>query len=392
MKLPGNSLGISDAKQFEACPMLFHENMKRHTAKSGRQDYEGYSPVLAFGNALHEAAEEIVAMDGEIYLDDAVERAWARWGRHVPNEMFEELVEDCKTVIARSQDAKNLELIACEEDHRVAVFVGEKDPEKQMLDEENETYFYRFKIDALYRDKNDPSHFIVRDFKTVRKRRTQSEVDEDIQLTAYDYGVRELYGNQVKKVTIWYDQVKFEPLFTSRDNHDRRLFETWIISQIKQVLDAPEEAVANTPKLNDHCAWCPLLESCGIVEIINDVHLAKIAARSGRIASETSMDEYVEVFQEAKQSIKALKEYEKRIGDWLKENNGEYAGKQYTTTFVNRTVWKPRDLYQIFGDKAFDMLTPVAKGKIGADNFKEASQELEHTATIVSGGERLNAK
>ena len=76
----------------------------------------------------------------------------------------------------------------------------------------------------------------------------------------------------------------------------------------------------------------------------------------------------------------------------LRPEQGEYAGKSYSTTFVNRTVWKPRDLYNLFGDKAFDMMTPVGKGKIGKDNLKVYSRELEEISTITSGGERLNSR
>lgn len=390
MKLPGNSLGISDAKQFEECPMLFYENMKRHSGVEPAE-YTGYSYPLAFGNALHEAAELVVANDGEAYLDDAVEHAWTRWGRHLPAESYEELRDDIKTVIDRSGVADNLELIAVEKDMKVSVFVGESDEKKQMLDEEHVEYFYRFKIDALYRDRNDPGHFIIRDFKTVRRRRSQAEVDEDMQLTAYDFGIREMLGNEVTKVTIWYDQVKFQELFTSREEHDRQMFKGWITARIREILDVPVEAVANTPKLNEYCSWCPLLETCGIIDKINDVHLAQIKALSGRVESAEDLDSYIEKFDTAKNSMKALKEYTERISKFLKNNPGTYAGKSYSTTFVNRIVWDPKTLFEIFGEDAFKMMSPVSKNKIGK-KFESAAQELEHTAIIAPGGERLNSK
>jgi len=389
MKLPNNSVGISDAKQFNECPKLFFHSMRRHTGIEP-EIYTGYSHILAYGQALHEGAEYIVRDVDNAYLDDVVDFAWAKWGRHLTPEHHKELREDLKTVLDRSVEADNLELVACEEDMAVPVYLGRS--KDGALDEQKEWYKYRFRIDALYKDKDDPGHFIIRDFKTVRRRKLQSQIDSEKQFTAYDYGVRELYGNEVKKVTIWYDQVKFDPLFTTRSESDRMDFEEWIRSQIIAMLDMPENDVANTPRLNKFCGWCPLLESCEIVPMMSAYALAEVSLLTDRISPDKSFEDFLGDYYNAKDAMKALKAFTTSVEKTLKDNPGVHGGREWYHIPVKSTKISARAAFEILGEEIFETLPDIAVSSLPSElvDGKEAAIDLVKTEKIQS--ERLSSR
>lgn len=393
MRLPGNSLGVSDAEQFHLCPKKFFRSMLRHTREEGAPDHEliaHHSEILCFGSCVHDAAL-LVARNPEIYLDDAVDHAWRIWSPYLQPHHHAELRQDVQVIIDRSLEAVDtLDLVTAEEDWKVPVFVGRADG--GLDEEEGEWYYYRFKIDALYRRKDDPSHYVIRDFKTTRRRRWQDDIDSDMQFTAYDFGVREALGEEVQKVTIWYDQVKHGEVFSSRDQHDRIAFQEYIESTIKAVLDAPTEEVMDTYKLNQWCGWCPLLEGCGVVDHANDLALIEIAAMKGDMDDAPDIKPYIERYERSKLAVKALEEYNSRMSGWLKNNLGTHGNKTYTQSTVETPKWRASDLVDIVGEGVLDKLPLVSKTTIKdylADpDLSEALMSIRKKA----GYERLNAK
>lgn len=397
MKLPRNSLGVSDAKQWADCPKLFFKSMQRHTMVPGTPDPQlvaGASDPLSYGSAMHEAAEAIVR-NPDIYLDDAVDIAWKKWSQYLKPEHHAELKEDCAVMIERTREALDtLELVASEEDWQAPIFVGR--PGIDGDEEEGEWYYYRFRIDALYRKKDDPTHYVIRDFKSVRRQRFQTDVDEDIQFTGYDYGVRAMLGEGVEKVTIWYDSTKFKEIFSSRDEHDRQKFEEWIESTIKAILATPTEEVMDTFKLNDWCSWCPLLETCGVVNYANDLALAEIALNRGENPSKVSkavdLPKYIKDYERSKQAIKALEEYNSRIGEFLKSNPGTYSGRQYYTSVVNTPKWRAEDVFDLIGKKSLKSFGQVSKTSL-KKYLDDPNLGPDLMAIALPGGyERLNSK
>lgn len=394
MKLPENALGISDAKQFQDCPKLFHRNMLRHIRAEGAPDdslITQNSEILSYGSCVHDAAL-LVVQDPDIYIDDAVDAAWAKWSPYLQPRHHAELREDVGVIIERTKETEeNLELVCAEEDWKVPVFVGREDG---ALDEvKGEWYYYRFRIDALYRRKDDPTHYVIRDFKTTRRQRFQSDIDDDIQFTAYDYGVREALGEGVSQVTIWYDQIKHGEIFSSRDECDRIRFQEYIESTIKAVLDMPVERVIDTFKLNEWCGWCPLLETCQVVDYANDLVKFELSQMSGNdFATIKDVEPYVERYKLSKQAVKTLEEYNSRIGEFLKNNPGDYAGVSYSTSVVQMPKWKLSDLYEILGEKAIDLAGTISKSAIKDYLNNEAYMEALMAVRVQGGFERLNAK
>lgn len=395
MKLPENSLGISDAIQFHECPKLFLRNMSRHTRSEGALDETmigGHSEILAYGSCVHDAAL-IIAENPEIYLDDAVDQAWKKWAAWLSPERHAELREDAAVVQQRSIEAmENLELVCAEQELKVPIFVG-RGEEGGLDEEEGIWYYYRFRIDALYRRKDDPTHYVIRDFKTTRRQKFQSDIDEDMQFTAYDYGVREAFGKNVNQVTIWYDQLKHGEIFSSRTERDRIKFQEYIESTIKAVLDTPVEVVAETYHLNEWCSWCPLLDSCGVIDHvigISKIDLMKNADLDG--FDPEMVENMVGQYETVRQAQKALKEYADRVSDFLKNNPGTYAGKKYYTSNVRQIKWKARDVFDLVGDGFVDKL-PLVSSTALKEYLNNPDYADELTALGIQGGyEKLSSR
>lgn len=362
MKLPANSLGVSDALQFGKCPALFHYQMVRHTDPEFTllQNAAGQTSMpLAFGNALHMAAEETLK-NPDIYPDDAVDIAWAEWGHLLEPEHRQELKEDVLTVIQRSEEAPNLELISCEEEMSVPLFVGSDNPENKMLDEEHTWYSYRFRIDGLYRDRDDPTHLIIRDFKTYRQPKFQKDVDGDYQFSGYAHGVKQLFP-ECERVTIWVDQVKWTELFTTRTDYDMQLFAEWMESTIRSILDKPEADVMNTIKLNEHCSWCPLLMDCGIRDIVLEYDLDKLDHDLGNT---TEFAQRVTIYEQVKDAAKMLDEYRKRLAADIMERPGIYNGREYYKNVVPKKQYDVVDLFERLGKPVIESLGPMSKTQV----------------------------
>jgi hypothetical protein len=391
VKLPDNALGVSDAMQFHDCPKLFHKNMLRHTPSDvDEQAVTGMSYPLAFGQALHESALAVVK-NPDIYIDDAVDIGWRRWGYLLKPGDHAELKEDVAVVIQRTLEAENLELVEAEQDWKVPLFIGSKNEESD--EEEGKYYYYRFKIDALYRDKRDPTHYVIRDFKTYRGEKFQNDIDSMMQFTAYDYGVRQAVGEGVERVTIWVDQTKHGEVFSSRNASDRVKFEEWMTSAIKSILAIPEEEVANTFKLNQWCSYCPLLASCAVVDYANDFALAQIANERGfEDSAKYTMAESVEKYETAKQAAKVLDEYTKLVSSWLKKNPGKYGNVSYYPSYVSTQKFSAKDVYEIVGEEIFECIPDLSK-KALKSILQDEGIALELLKVAKSSGyQKINAK
>ena len=391
MKLPENSLGVSDAEQWHECQQKFHLSMQRHL---GVEQLRGgvLSFPLAYGNALHDAAQEILESDNleDVYVDDVLDVAWAKWSSHLTPESHAELKEDIQTVLLRSLSANNLELICCEEDMSVPLFTGRE--QGGALDEESVWYKYRFKIDALYRKKDDPTHYVIRDFKTTRQQMFQNDIDKMQQFTAYDFGIRRLFPD-AKEVTIWYDQVKFREMFTSRDAEDRIKFEEYMRSTILSVLDTPEEKVANTHKLNNWCSWCPLLDSCGVLEDCTSYGLVEIARNAKLEGAKEASDNFIGDYEKTKQAIKALEEHKKRMNATIKNTGGIYGDKVFYESYVDKPTWKLQDIASIIGaERAIKLAPTISKQKMKQLLDTPLRDELMNIANMTGHSRIISRK
>lgn len=400
MRLPDNSLGISDALQFHRCPRLFTHNIRRFS--------EGEEPIyaagqlsmpLAYGNAVHEGALAIVR-NPEIYLDDALDLAWAEWSHALAPEHHAELKRDLQTILDRTQEAPNLKLVAAEQDMKVPIYRGAADPDEQMGDEEAVWYHYRFKIDALYEDMDEPGHYVIRDFKSYRRKKWQSDIDEDDQFTAYSYGVKRMFGEAVQRVTVWCDQVKHEggEIFTTRTETEELAFEEFMRSQIRAVLHTPYEELANRPRLNEFCSWCPILETCSVLDYATDFGLARIGDRAKELVPDAaSLADFHDTYKEAKLAIKALEAFKDRFEEAIKEDieegeRIEIGETSYGLSRIDSVVYPAKDVASIVGKDAYLSVAPMLSKKAVEPLVERGFEDALANVAVPAGHYRLSGR
>lgn len=244
-QLPNDSIGISDVLDHRECPQRMEYGMRRHaTLPDGRKDEPpGHTNwTNAYGSAIHEAIH-LVETEG-LTNGQAIERVWEIFGGYLSPDELTMLGEDIDSY--RRDCPVGMELIAAERDVRVPLFIHK-----------GVQIYFRFKIDALYRRKDDHTVFYLRDYKSSKHKRSQKDVDEDPQMWAYNWGIHELYPECVSLLQS-YEQLRFGNLLTSKNAEQRKEMRRWLELSIKAVLNDTE----HKPKQNEWCPWCPLASTC----------------------------------------------------------------------------------------------------------------------------------
>lgn len=245
MKLPGNAIGISDLLDWRECPQRMEHGMRRHaTLPDGNKDEPpGHTNwTNAYGSAIHHAIHLVET--AKLNNSDAIDLTWAIYGGYLDPEHLALLKEDLDHY--RGDTPLGMELVAAEVDARVPLMVID-----------GVQHYFRFKLDALYRRIADPTFFYHRDYKSSAHRKTQQEVDKDLQMWSYNWGIFMLYP-EIKSLLQSYEQLKFGNLTTSKNREQRAEMREWLERTVRAVL-ADEKM---EPKQNDWCPWCPLVATC----------------------------------------------------------------------------------------------------------------------------------
>lgn len=247
--LPDNSIGISDLLDWRECPQRMEYGMRRHvTLPDGTKDEPpGHTNwTNAYGSAIHDCIHEVETTG--CTNEEAVDRAWPRYATYLAPDELALLKEDMDAY--RGDTPLGMELVAAEVDARVPLLVHE-----------GVQVFFRFKIDALYRRVDDHTVFFQRDYKSSKHRRSQADVDKDLQQWAYNFGVHELYP-ECSSLLQSYEQLRFGNLLTSKSPHQRKQMREWLErTALAMIADTKHE-----PKINEWCPWCPLVLTCNQTE------------------------------------------------------------------------------------------------------------------------------
>jgi hypothetical protein len=253
----GYAIGISDILDYRECPERMAVNMQRHLGAEEKIDWTN-----AYGSAIHMAIEWLTVWEdqtveqredagGPIHTEaaysEAIGKSWERYGDYLDPEHLKMLTEDLQSWHKR--DPRGFELIKAEQDLKIPLFVFEG---KQI--------YYRFKIDALYRSRENRSIWLMRDYKSSQHRKTDNEVHADRQMTAYNLGIHEYYP-ECKHLIQLYEQLRFGTVTTSRTQADREIFKQWLIRNVTKILH--DEDIQ--PKINGYCKWCPMVMECPAV-------------------------------------------------------------------------------------------------------------------------------
>lgn len=326
MDLPDNSIGISDLIAFTECPRKMSYGMRRHVARGEQSEASmpessQYGAVYArmYGSAIHDVIHDVE--DG-FSDDDAIQRAWTTYGEYLEPDDLDMMRQDIE--VYRQRDVPQARLIASEEDCRVPLFVH---PVYGQI-------YFRFKLDRLYERIDAPGIFIHKDYKSSRHAKSQKDVDEDKQMWSYNWAIHELYP-EVDRLFQLYDQLRFGEIAARRKTDQQRaLIKEWLVKTATAVLDkkAREEDGLLPPKKNEWCAWCPILESCPVIDHLLDFGRVEIEAlaptiKEGRktlqLVEPTKIDEYLEKFDEAKAAIGVLERFRDSVAEILKNMPAE---------------------------------------------------------------------
>lgn len=245
MKLPDDSIGISDLLDYRECPQRMEHGMRRHTKlPDGTKDEPPGATnwTNAYGSAIHDAIH-LVETEG-LTNEEAVSRVWPTYSGYLDPEDLAMLQEDLDAY--RGDTPLGMVLVVAEMDVRVPLFMHE-----------GRQIYFRFKLDALYRRIDNPTVFYHRDYKSSKHRKTQAEVDKDLQMWAYNWGIFELFP-EAQSLIQSYEQLRFGNLTTSKNSEQRRQMKLWLIETVKAVL-ADEKM---EPRQNEWCPWCPLVVTC----------------------------------------------------------------------------------------------------------------------------------
>lgn len=253
MRLPDDSIGISDLLAWRECPQRFALQMRRHgEAVPGEIDWKN-----AYGSAIHDAIH-IVAENGS-NAEQAVTKVWPTYAGFLDPEDLALLKQDIERY--RGDTPLGMEPVGFEMEGRVPLFLHE-----------GRQIYFRFRIDALYRRRDDHTVFYHRDYKSSKWRKTQAEVDSDPQMWAYNWAIHELYP-ECRSLLQSYEQLRFGNLPTSKNDDQRSKVKPWLIETTRAVLEDEDLK----PRQNEWCPYCPLLLTCDETKRATRVWQSKLA-------------------------------------------------------------------------------------------------------------------
>jgi hypothetical protein len=355
MKLPDNSIGISDINAWRDCPQRMAFGMQRWEEEGEAPEAEG--PNTAYGSAIHFAIEYV---ERELATnDEAIQAAFSEYGKWLDPGDLERMKKDMDTYRTRDREFAGFRAVAVEDDFRVPMF-----------EHNGETIYFRFKLDRVYQSVSDPTHFVHVDYKSSKWKKNQQEVHEDPQMWSYNFGIHEIFP-ECESLQQFYDQLLYGMVPTRKSAAQREQIKEWLIKQMRAILGDEEME----PKFNMWCPWCALLESCPEPRRTAEFARARIAALApedqdtGKLDVDPDLIEvYISEAENAKTIIKALEKFIASINGVVRDMPTAvrtYHGYDIGAKELN--VWTPsglREAHRILGD---DFYTVVKLGKTTLD-------------------------
>lgn len=354
MELPNDQIGISDVIAWRECPRRMSFSMKRWTEEGDPP--EATNESNAYGSAIHEVFR-LIEVEG-LTDDEAVQRAFDQFGGYLWPHDIVRMKKDLKTYHER--DPLGVRLIGAEIEARVPLIeVGGK------------MVYFRGQIDRLYQHLDDPGVFIHRDYKSSKWPKTSAEVNEDLQMWAYNWLIHEFWP-ECEDLRQVYDQLEAGEIMTRKSQPQREQIKEWLQRQVIAIInDDPANGQGDgllKPKMNQWCPWCPLMESCKVVPQLSKFAADRVAALSeNNNLDRERIEEYVAGLDDATTARKMLERYEKTVKALVKELPEEEREELGFKTYQRRNVvWSSDALEQIhemLGDEFFSMAS-LSKGRI----------------------------
>lgn len=365
MELPDRAIGISDINKYRECGRKMVYQMRRHT--EGEQPPEDIHPDTMYGTIFHEAVTEIE--DKDLSDEEALQLSFDRFARFLKPEDCEKLRGDLE--IYHERDYTGVRTVANETEIRVP-----------LLEWEGETIFFRGKIDRLYQRLDNPGSFIHVDYKTSKHPRSEEEVHKDTQMWAYNWSIHE-YWPECESLTQNYDQLRFGVVPTRKSERQREEIREWLVRQVTAILKDEDPQAS----FNMWCPWCPIKESCPVIDRLSEFETARIEALlpEDQEADTDLLEVYTEKLGDVKTAIKTLKAYEDRVKAVIRElpaDRREALGFK----MIGRSLdaWTPEALEQaqeVLGDD-FYKLVKLSKRQV-TDYLKD-DERLELVMALAT--------
>lgn len=372
-------VGISDIIARRECPRRAAYGARRHTGQ-GTQDHASRTPEAqgegaSYGSMMHDAIE--LVEDG--FTDEvACQRAWDKWGSVLGPDDLTQLHDDL--VIYHERDFKGVETILSEGELRMPVA---KMPDGRQV-------YFRGRIDRLYRSLADPGLWHHVDYKSSKWVKEQKDVDDDLQLWAYNLLITDLYP-EIDQLEQHYDQFRGTPIDTRKTEEKREEIRQWLATEAVNYF-TPAELESDglpAPKWNQWCPWCPILESCQIVPMLTDWALTRIDELGPYEQEHTPIDEYLSRFDQAQTAMKVLERYSKSVKALVaamsETKQGEHGFKVYRRNNATLSPTSAHALLDAVGVERFLMLAKVSKTALEGIEDKDVRDWAEGLYEKVPG-------
>lgn len=410
MRLPDNSIGITDMNQYRECARRFHFGMARHTEEGERPEAE--STNSAYGSAIHEALH---AIETGLTDDEAIQHAFDLYGKWLEPDDLERMKKDIATYHER--DYLGVKTVAAEQDFKVPLMdwpcydcngSGKEPVVEAVFDDSIEPYeapqckecggsgvitiYYRFKVDRLYQRLDSPGDFLHIDYKSSKWPRTQAEVDNDTQMWSYNWAVHEIWP-ECERLEQVYDQLMYGPIYTRKSAEKRAAIKQWLQKQATAILkdEHLESDGLMKPKFNKWCAYCEILPDCSVIPRLTDFAKSRIKVQReaiegldlGATLGADDFSRFVDLLDLAIDGKKTMESYEEVVKDVLRDLPTSVRDELgWRLSDRSRTTWDPegmRAAQQLLGDPFFDLIS-LAKKRLEeaelSDDAKEAVMSL----------------
>jgi hypothetical protein len=316
MNLPNDSIGISDILSYRECPRRMSYGMRRHTGQGTQSDDrtpEAGSWATVYGSAIHEA----IAATEDGYDDEAaIKQTWKVYGSKLMPSDLDLLRRDLETY--HSRDFPNTRTVASEDDAQVPLLVRD-----------GRQIFFRFKLDRLYERVDAPGTFLHVDYKSSKWAKSADDVHADLQMWAYNFAIHELYPECDRLIQV-YDQLRYGQLSTRKTAAQREQMREWLTINVEAILDDDDvrDDGLLKPTYNRWCPWCPVLESCSVVNDLTEFAATRIATlaptvKEGRRqvvqVEPAKIEEYASVMDKSRVAVRVLERFQDAVKDMLRD-------------------------------------------------------------------------
>jgi hypothetical protein len=272
------------------------------------------------------------------------------------------------------------------------------------------TVTFNARLDRLYQRLDDPSKFVMVDYKSGRWRKPEEEIHEDPQFWAYNWAIHEFWP-ECEDLEQVYDQLRFGTTVTRKSDEQRQEIKDWLILNAVAILedtDFQEDGLLR-PTFNEWCPYCPIMESCKVVENLSDFSLTRIAKlapprKDGRKVvldlDPSRFSDYVAELKKVDKARKVLDRFSESVKAALKElPDAEREAFGYRLTTRRNEIWTVEALQAVhreLGDLGFYSLISLSKSQLesylSGDGHKELLERLLAMRTKVEGSSFVQEK